>query len=452
MSNGKITRRANSYQSRDLFFQKLLYQYNESKKAVDIIAEKLTESLKHLFTNKSHKVSRDITDSGIYFNYPEMNSGYSSSPILHFHLTLHTMDPYQIRHNKIHFSFKINGWKYTYPLIQDGNILSKKPIIGDIVAGTVVYKNKNNNNIDIIIKNTREIIKTILDEVDKKMDQDKKAEDAKKAAKKADIDKIYEIASKEYIKEKGNAFKLNRFGRPSPYFKNLGKAQNSQKTDTIEILKIAIAKYEEYIQSKAVNPLNHNLEIDKIAKAAYEEYMKEKYPESKAENSSNSNSNSNSNNNNNNLEIAPSASSSSSSSSPEETILHKRKIPLNFGFGLKRGKGTGEEKATTSILGDKRNRNKNNNNNNKNNNNKNKNNKNNKNTHNNKRVRRGWGAGFDRKSGGSKEKNKLNSIKTKYLRKYLRKYCKKNKLKGYSEYNKKDLINFIKNNVTKKLT
>jgi len=52
------------------------------------------------------------------------------------------------------------------------------------------------------------------------------------------------------------------------------------------------------------------------------------------------------------------------------------------------------------------------------------------------------------KKGGSKEKNKLNSIKTKYLREY----CKKNKLKGYSEYNKKDLINFIKNNVTKKLT
>jgi hypothetical protein len=50
--------------------------------------------------------------------------------------------------------------------------------------------------------------------------------------------------------------------------------------------------------------------------------------------------------------------------------------------------------------------------------------------------------------GGSKKKNKLNSIKTKYLREY----CKKNKLKGYSEYNKKDLINFIKNNITKKLT
>jgi len=49
---------------------------------------------------------------------------------------------------------------------------------------------------------------------------------------------------------------------------------------------------------------------------------------------------------------------------------------------------------------------------------------------------------------GSKEKNKLNSIKIKYLLEY----CKKNKLKGYSEYNKKDLINFIKNNITKKLT
>jgi len=55
-----------------------------------------------------------------------------------------------------------------------------------------------------------------------------------------------------------------------------------------------------------------------------------------------------------------------------------------------------------------------------------------------------WGG----KKYGSKEKNKLNSIKTKYLLEY----CKKNKLKGYSEYNKKDLINFIKNNVTKKLT
>jgi hypothetical protein len=42
--------------------------------------------------------------------------------------------------------------------------------------------------------------------------------------------------------------------------------------------------------------------------------------------------------------------------------------------------------------------------------------------------------------GGSEEKNKLNSIK----KKYLREYCKKNKLKGYSKYNKKDLINFIK--------
>jgi hypothetical protein len=63
----------------------------------------------------------------------------------------------------------------------------------------------------------------------------------------------------------------------------------------------------------------------------------------------------------------------------------------------------------------------------------------------------GWGAGLKRRKvfeGGSKQKNKLNSIKTKYLREY----CKKNKLKGYSGYNKKDLINFIKNNVTKKLT
>lgn len=55
---------------------------------------------------------------------------------------------------------------------------------------------------------------------------------------------------------------------------------------------------------------------------------------------------------------------------------------------------------------------------------------------------------INNKNGGSKQKNKLNSIKTKYLLQY----CKKNKLKGYSEYNKKDLINFIKNNVIKKLT
>jgi hypothetical protein len=48
------------------------------------------------------------------------------------------------------------------------------------------------------------------------------------------------------------------------------------------------------------------------------------------------------------------------------------------------------------------------------------------------------------KSGGSKEKNKLNYIK----KKYLLEYCKKNKLKGYSEYNKKDLINFIKKKLT----
>jgi hypothetical protein len=44
---------------------------------------------------------------------------------------------------------------------------------------------------------------------------------------------------------------------------------------------------------------------------------------------------------------------------------------------------------------------------------------------------------------GSGIKNNLYSIK----KEYLLSYCKKNKLKGYSKYNKEDLIKFIKNNI-----
>jgi hypothetical protein len=408
--------RSNSYRSGISFFQKLLYKINENEQAIDKITKELTISLKSLLINNSEKVTTDQRESGIYFNYPQMDSGVHGSRILNFHLTLHSVNLAEERHNKIHFSFIFNGRKYTYPLIQDGNKLSVKPMKGEHVAQTYIYESFN-NNINIIILNTEKIIETILDQVDEKMRKYEADKAADKALKDADIHKMSKIASNEYIKKKGNAFKRTRYGF---YMSQNEKAQKTQITDLQEIAILAKAAYEEYIPSKVVKSNHHNLQIDKIAKEAYEKYMKNKYPESNAENPSSQN-----------LQIASSASSSAglySSSSSAGLSFSESLFPSYK-------KDEPAELSGKRLINDISNNIK----------------KNNKNNNKSKRPRSGWGAGLRRRlnqNAGSKEKNKLNSIKTKYLREY----CKKNKLKGYSDYNKKDLINFIKNNVTKKLT
>ena len=168
---GILPGRANSYHNRDYFFQKLLYEI-DGKKVIKIIAEKLTDNL---FPKSVSRVSRVIvldTPTGIYFKYPGLGVKFNNGREIlleNFHLTFHTMDPFKPMHNKLHFSFNIGNTKYIYPLIQTGNLLSKKklPFNKNVIGESSVY-NDFNTDINNIIEITLNTIKEILDIVEKK--------------------------------------------------------------------------------------------------------------------------------------------------------------------------------------------------------------------------------------------------------------------------------------------
>jgi len=321
-------KRTNSYQNKNSFFKKLLYEIDR-KKVINIIAEELTAIL---FGQSRYNVTVSEKDNGIYFQYPNLgiksNEGYQIL-LENFHLTFHTQVIVQTTyHDKIHFSFVIGSIKYIYPLIQTDNSLSKKPLnpFKTYVGGSIIYTGFN-DDINQIIEITLNTIKKNLDFVEKKMEENI----------------INQLQQKKYNQEQ-------------------------------ELARIA----QEYQQSIIEDNAQYEIQRDEFYR--------------RIEN-----------------EVGP--------PSPINNTNRPKKISRSswgrgaFKINIKNNKGIGLLNQPNSM--------------------------------NNSRKRK-----RNNKNGGSKQKNKLKFIKTKYLREY----CKKNKLKGYSEYNKKDLINFIKNNVTKKLT
>jgi hypothetical protein len=333
MYSSSLPGRINSYHNRDYFFQKLLYEIN-GKKVINIIAEKLNEKI---FSKSVSRVTVSNTHTGIYFKYPDlgvkMNNGREIR-LEDFHLTFHTFDPHKPMNNKLHFSFIIGNTKYIYPLIQTGNLLSKKPLNKNKneIGGSIVYKNFN-SNINQIIDTTLNIIKKNLDLAEIKIEENNKN---RKRKRNIEIQQAAENKKAEEIERK----------------KQENERREAERAKLTEIFYTGILGSEDSIN-------NTPLKINSSKKA---------------------------------IPWVPLT----------KNQIEARRLRLSSSKNNKK-------LSSNSILGKRKNINKN---------------------------------------GGSKQKNKLNSIKTKYLLQY----CKKNNLKGYSEYNKKDLINFIKNNVTKKLT
>jgi hypothetical protein len=362
--------RTETYRNED-FLNKLLSKFDINHKVITKIAidlmKILSPRLKYILSppNTKYVIKPKETHTGIYLTYPDFFTKSfvgDEFVVSDFHLSLHKVKEEKMI-NKAHFTFKFKGYEYRYPLMQIGNLLTKKTptLKGSNTKNYIIY-NDSNTDINNIIKITLETIKETLDKIDIEKEKKNRAE---RNIKNMKLRKAIENKKAEEIKRK-------------------------QQENEARRVKLS-ENFERKIRNNIGDPINNNSNKHNFRKEKEWGLSKEKIEERRK---------SFKKNNGTKYKI----------SNGTENKISNSYID-RFKEDPQKNNSSSESTKYNNILG--------------------------------KRIREN-----NNKNGGSKEKNKLNSIKTKYLLEY----CKKNKLKGYSEYNKKDLINFIKNNVTKKLT